>query len=327
MKRFLTGIQSSGRIHLGNILGAIQPAIEHSKQTVESSFYFIANLHSMTTLRKGEDIRQNTLVVAAAWLACGLNTQKDVFYRQSHVPEVCELAWVLNCFTPYSMLANAHSFKDKSENLAFVNAGLFTYPVLMAADILLYDATHVPVGKDQKQHIEITRDIAQSFNHQMGETFVIPEAVIQESVMTIPGIDGRKMSKSYNNFIDLFVEDKVLQKTVMSIKTDSTPLEAPKNPDTCTVVALYSLVATPEETETLKTLYLNGNFGYGTAKQMLYEKLISVFAKERAFFKELIQDEARLERELQMGEERAREVASTVLNRVRKVMGTTRFHL
>ena len=242
MARILTGIQSSGRPHLGNILGAIQPAINLSKDPGNESLFFIADMHSLTTVKDGETRKNNTYAIAAAWLACGFDTEKNLFYRQSRVPEVCELTWYLNCFTPYPMLTNAHSFKDKSDRLADVNAGIFVYPVLMAADIILYDANYVPVGKDQKQHLEMTRDIASSFNHQFGETFVIPEPIINEDVMIIPGTDGQKMSKSYDNIIDIFQPDKQLKKQIMSIVTDSTPLEEPKNPDTCTVFALYKMV-------------------------------------------------------------------------------------
>ncbi|MDP4679148.1 MAG: tryptophan--tRNA ligase, partial [Cyclobacteriaceae bacterium] len=235
MARILTGIQSSGRPHLGNILGAIQPAIQLAKEQDDESLLFIADLHSFTTIKDPLLRKENTKAVAAAWLAFGLDTSKTIFYRQSMVPEVCELNWYLNCITPFPMLANAHSFKDKSNRLADVNAGLFTYPVLMASDIVLYDANIVPVGKDQKQHLEMARDIARRFNDQFGETFIIPEARIDDNLMTIPGTDGQKMSKSYGNIIDLFLPEKELKKNVMGIITDSTPLEEPKDPDTCNV--------------------------------------------------------------------------------------------
>ncbi|MFM7859697.1 MAG: tryptophan--tRNA ligase, partial [Flammeovirgaceae bacterium] len=208
MSRILTGIQSSGRPHLGNLLGAIIPAIKLSQQSGNESFFFIADLHSLTTIKDARQRIENVNAVAAAWLAFGFDTEKNLLYRQSRIPEVCELAWYLSCFTPFPMLANAHSFKDKSERLADVNAGLFTYPVLMTADIILYDAHFVPVGKDQRQHLEMARDIATSFNNLYGETFVVPEALIEESVMTIPGTDGQKMSKSYGNIIDIFLPDK-----------------------------------------------------------------------------------------------------------------------
>lgn len=321
MARILTGIQSSGKPHLGNILGAIQPALKLSKTSNEPSFFFIADLHTLTSSRDAKKNQENTLYVAMAWLACGLDTQKDVFYLQSDVPEVCELAWILGCFTPYPMLANAHSFKDKSENLSMVNAGLFTYPVLMAADILMYDANIVPVGKDQKQHLEITRDIASTFNHQLGETFVLPEPYIQEEIMTIPGTDGRKMSKSYNNYINIFDDEKSLKKTIMSIITDSTPLEQPKNPDTCNVFAIYKLIATPEQTQELRNKYLAGNLGYGHAKNMLYELILETFKKEREKYQYLEKNLDYVNSELIKGAEKAREVGLKVLKRVREKLG------
>jgi len=320
-KRILTGIQSSGVPHLGNILGAILPAIRLSQQADNESYYFIADLHSLTTLKDAETRRNNTASVAAAWLAFGLDTQKNTLYRQSRVPEVCELTWTLSCFTPFPMLANAHSFKDKSDRLADVNAGLFTYPVLMAADILLYDTHLVPVGKDQMQHLEITRDIAEKFNSVYGETFVVPETSVDENVMIVPGTDGSKMSKSYNNFIDVFLPEKELLKQVKTIITDSTPLEEPKNPDTCNVYKLYELVGTTEQTQNLRSKYLAGNFGYGHAKQALFELLMERFKKEREQFSYLMQHQDVLESELQKGEARAREYAQMVLERVRSKAG------
>lgn len=322
MARILTGIQSSGRPHLGNLLGAILPAIEMSKNSANESFFFIADFHSLTTIKNAQERIQNTQAIAAAWLAFGFDTEKNYFYRQSRIPEVCELTWYLNCFTPYPMLANAHSFKDKSENLADVNAGLFDYPVLMAADILLYDAEFVPVGKDQQQHLEITRDIAQKVNfHYQKEIFVIPEAQINESVMTIPGTDGRKMSKSYNNYIDIFLPSKELKKQIAKIVTDATPLEEPKNPDTCNVFKIYSLLASPSEIEQMRQNYLKGGYGYGHAKQALQELIETKFQAERERFNEFIQNPELLEKTLQKGEAKAREVAHQTLQRVRKVMG------
>ena len=270
MARILTGIQSSGRPHLGNLLGAIIPAIELSKKEENDSLFFIADMHSLTSLKDAATRVDNVNATAAAWLAFGFDTSKNLFYRQSRVPEVCELTWYLNCFAPFPMLANAHSFKDKADSLADVNAGLFTYPVLMASDIILYDADIVPVGKDQKQHLEITRDLANTFNHQYGETFVIPEARIDNTVMTIPGTDGQKMSKSYGNTIDIFLPDKKLRKRVMSIVTDSTPLEEPKNPDTCHVFAIYQLLASDDQIAQMRKNYEGGNYGYGHAKQELF---------------------------------------------------------
>jgi len=321
MARILTGIQSSGRPHLGNLLGAIIPAIELSKQVGNESLFFIADLHSLITIKDVETRIKNTQAIAAAWLAFGFDVDKNYFYRQSRIPEVCELTWYLNCFTPFPMLANAHSFKDKSDRLSDVNAGLFTYPVLMAADILLYDANFVPVGKDQRQHLEMARDIANTFNQQYGETFVVPEAKIEESVMTIPGTDGQKMSKSYGNIIDIFLPEKQLRKQVMSIVTDSTPMEAPKNPDTDNVFALYKLIASPEQSEEMKKKYLAGNFGYGHAKQELYELIITRYNKEREIYNHYITNIDELENKLQQGEDKARTIAHGVLHRVRKTIG------
>ncbi|MFT4033250.1 MAG: tryptophan--tRNA ligase [Siphonobacter sp.] len=321
MARILTGIQSSGRPHLGNILGAILPAIELSKDPSNESFFFIADLHSLTSLKDGALRREYTYAIAAAWLACGFDTEKNVFWRQSRVPEHTELNWYLNCFTPYPMLANAHSFKDKAENLSDVNAGLFVYPVLQAADIMLYDANLVPVGKDQRQHLEMSRDIGASFNSKYGDILVLPEARISENVMTIPGTDGRKMSKSYNNYINIFETDKELRKSVMSIVTDSTPLEAPKNPETDTTFTLYALLATPEETEQMRQNYWGGNYGYGHAKQALYELLLKRFATERERFTYYMNNLPELEKELQQGEEKARAIAGQTIKRVRDVLG------
>lgn len=321
MARILTGIQSSGRPHLGNLLGAIIPAIKLSQQPGNESFFFIADLHSLTSIKDAAQRVANVNAVAAAWLAFGFDVEKNLLYRQSRIPEVCELTWYLNCITPFPMLANAHSFKDKSDRLADVNAGLFTYPVLMTADIILYDANYVPVGKDQRQHLEMARDIANTFNILYGETFVLPEARIAEEVMTIPGTDGQKMSKSYGNIIDIFLPDKELRKQIMTIVTDSTPLEAPKNPDTDNVFSIYKLIATPEETEALKQKYLAGNFGYGHAKQELYELIVRKYAKEREAFDHYMNNLDDLEKKLSRGEEKARAIARNLLEKVRKKLG------
>lgn len=321
MARILTGIQSSGRPHLGNLLGAIIPAIKLSQQPGNESFFFIADLHSLTTIKDAQTRINNVNAVAAAWLAFGFDTEKNLLYRQSRIGEVCELTWYLNCMTPFPMLANAHSFKDKSEKLSDVNAGLFTYPVLMTADIILYNANVVPVGKDQKQHLEMARDMASAFNNQYGETFVVPEAKIEESVMTIPGTDGQKMSKSYGNIIDIFLPEKELRKQVMSIVTDSTPMEAPKNPDTDNVFAIYSLVATAEQTAALRAKYLAGNFGYGHAKQELFELLLNNYAKEREAFNFYMSNLPALNEKLAQGEAKARVIAQEVLARVRQKLG------
>ncbi|MFM9840766.1 MAG: tryptophan--tRNA ligase [Cyclobacteriaceae bacterium] len=321
MSRILTGIQSSGRPHLGNLLGAIIPAIKLSKLPGNESFFFIADLHSLTTIKDAQQRIDNVNAVAAAWLAFGFDLEKNLLYRQSCIPDVCELAWYLSCHTPFPMLANAHSFKDKSDRLADVNAGLFTYPVLMTADIILYDAHFVPVGKDQKQHLEMARDIASSFNTLYGETFVVPEAKIEENVMTVPGTDGQKMSKSYGNTIDIFLPDKELKKQIGLIITDSTPLEAPKNPDTDNVFAIYKLVATSEETEALRQKYLAGNFGYGHAKQALFELIVSKYAKEREAFTFYMSNLPELEKKLQQSEAKATVIAREVIGKVRKKLG------
>jgi tryptophanyl-tRNA synthetase len=321
MARILTGIQATGRPHMGNLLGAIIPAITLSENAANESMYFIADLHSLTTIRSAEEMRMNTYAVAAAWLACGFDTEKHIFYRQSDVPNVTELTWYLSCFTPFPMLANAHSFKDKSNRLADVNAGLFTYPVLMAADIILYDANYVPVGKDQIQHLEITRDIASAFNRTYGETFVIPEAKVDEAVKTIPGTNGEKMSKSYGNIIDIFVPEKELRKTVMSIVTDSKALEDPKDPETDTTFSLYKLLASPEETEAMRQNYRAGNYGYGHAKQALYEIILQKYANEREKFNYYMANLDEIDRKLAQGAEKARAIGKPVLDRVREKLG------
>ena len=321
MARILTGIQSSGKPHLGNLLGAIIPGIELSKNAQNDSFFFIADLHSLTAIKDPQTRIDNTNAVAAAWLAFGFDTDKNTFYRQSKVPVVCELAWYMNCFTPFPMLANAHSFKDKSDRLADVNAGLFTYPVLMACDILIYDANIVPVGKDQRQHLEITRDIASAFNHQFGETFVIPEAQIDDEVMTVPGIDGQKMSKSYGNIIDIFQPDKKLRKNIMQIVTDSTPIEKPKNPDTDNVFAIYSLLASKEQIAEMRTNYLAGGYGYGHAKQALYELIVEKYAKEREVYDYYMNNLDELNHKLEKGEKKASLIAESVMERVRERVG------
>jgi tryptophanyl-tRNA synthetase len=321
MSRILTGIQSTGRPHLGNLLGAILPAIELSKNPVNDSLYFIADLHSLTTVRDPALLRQNTYAVAAAWLACGFDTEKNLFYRQSDVPQVTELTWYLSCFTPYPMLANAHSFKDKSDRLSDVNAGLFTYPVLMAADILLYDAEVVPVGKDQVQHLEIARDIAAAFNNRYGETLVLPRPRVDEQVMIVPGIDGQKMSKSYGNIIDIFVPEKELLKTVRSIISDSTPLEAPKDHTKDVTFKLYSLLATPAETADLRQRYEAGGFGYGHAKGALYELILQRFAEERRLFNYYMDNLPELDAKLAEGARKAQAYGAGVLAKVREKVG------
>lgn len=321
MARILTGIQSSGRPHLGNLLGAIIPAIELSRVPGNESFFFIADLHSMTTIKDPVVRESNVRAVAAAWLAFGFDIDKNLLYRQSRIPEVCELTWYLSCMAPYPMLANAHSFKEKADRLSDVNAGIFVYPVLMTADIIMYSANFVPVGKDQRQHLEIARDITNAFNNQYGDTFVVPEAKISEEVMTIPGTDGQKMSKSYNNIIDIFLPEKELKKQVNSIVTDSTPMESPKDPSKDNVFAIYKLVASPEETEALRQKYLAGNFGYGHAKNELLRVLVEKYAKQREVFNYYMSNPAELDRKLEVGEEKARVIARQMIAEVRRKTG------
>ncbi len=323
MSKILTGIQSTGTPHLGNLLGAIIPAIELSENPKNESFLFIADLHSITQIKNGEELRQNTYSTAAVWLACGLDVDKVVFYRQSDVPQTAELSWYLSCFFPFQRLTLAHSFKDKADRLEDVNAGLFSYPMLMAADILLYDANFVPVGKDQMQHIEITRDVGSRFNHQMGETFVIPEGKVQEESMLVPGTDGHKMSKSRGNIINIFLDDKALRKQIMSIETDSTPLEEPKNPDSCKIFAIYKLVANETQIAEMKIKYANANkdFGYGHAKQLLFELLLSNFKTEREKYNYYMSNLDEVDSLLEQGAKKASVVANTVLQRVRIKLG------
>lgn len=320
--RVLTGIQSTGVPHLGNLLGAILPAIEMSRTGGNDAFLFIADLHAFTKVRDAQLLRDNIRAVAAAWLACGLDPEGTTFYRQSDVPEVAELTWYLSCLTPCPMLANAHSFKDAQAKSTIPNAGVFNYPVLMAADILLYDADVVPVGKDQKQHLEITRDIANAFNRAYGEdTFVLPEARIDAQLMTIPGTDGRKMSKSYNNTLNVFLPEKELKKQVMGIVTDSKALEEPKDPDTDNVFQLFKLVAPAGDVELMRGKYRSGGYGYGHAKKELLDVLLTRFAKERATFQALINDQQELDRQLAIGAAKARAVAARTLKRVRDRAG------
>ncbi|CAI9682839.1 tryptophan--tRNA ligase [Elizabethkingia anophelis] len=319
--RILTGIQATGTPHLGNLLGAIIPAIELAKKPENDSLFFIANLHTLTQIKDAAQLRQNTYEIAAAWLACGLDTEKTIFYRQSDIPETCELTWYLDCFFPFQRLTLAHSFKDKADRLQDVNAGLFNYPILMAADILLYDAEVVPVGKDQLQHLEITRDVAEKFNRQMGEVFVLPGAEIQENTKYVPGTDGHKMSKSRGNIINIFLPEKELKKQVMSIETDSKSLEEPKDPETDKTFTIYALIATPEQTEALRQKYLAGNFGYGQAKTELLNLILERFAKERELFSYYMSNLNELEEKLQQGAEKARVIARATLDKTRKVLG------
>ncbi len=321
MARVLTGIQSTGTPHLGNLLGAILPAIEMAKDQQNDSFLFIANLHTLTQIKDAELMRENTYSTAAVWLACGLNPEKTTFYRQSDVAEVTELMWHLLCFFPYQRLTLAHSFKDKADYLSDVNAGLFTYPILMAADILLYDAEIVPVGKDQKQHLEISRDVADKFNLKMGETFVLPDVKINEATQIVPGTDGEKMSKSRNNTINIFLPEKQLKKQVMSIVTDSKGLEEPKDPDTCHIFRLYELLASPSEIETMRANYLGGNYGYGHAKNSLLELILTKFSTQREKYDALMADKSQIDKALEIGASKARLIARETLKRVRSKVG------
>ena len=321
MARILTGIQSTGTPHLGNLLGAIIPAIKLSEEKENESLFFIADLHSFTTIRDAETLRNNTYATAAAWLAFGFDTDKNLFYRQSDVTQVTELTWYLNCFAPFQRLQLAHSFKDRQDRLSEVNSGIFTYPVLMAADILLYDAEIVPVGKDQMQHLEITRDIASRFNHKYPNSFVLPETKVDERVMIVPGTDGQKMSKSYDNFIDIFLTDKKLRKQIMGIKTDSTAIEDPKVAEDCNVFKLFTLLASEEESAIIKVKYEEGNFGYGHAKQELFELICEKYKTERQKFNDLMENKNIIDTELAKGAQKARVLANEVLYRVRENIG------
>jgi tryptophanyl-tRNA synthetase len=321
MARILTGIQSTGIPHLGNILGAIKPAIEMAEDPANDSFLFIADLHSLTQIKDGTLLRSNTYATAAAWLACGLDTDKTVFYRQSDVPQTTELTWYLSCFFPYSRLTLAHSFKDKADRLGDVNGGLFTYPMLMAADILLYDVNYVPVGKDQEQHIEFTRDVAAKFNHQMGETFVMPEASFHEETKLVPGTDGHKMSKSRGNIINIFLPEKKLKKQINSIVTDSKELDEPKDPDSCNAFRIYALLADKDQIKKMRDNYVNGGWGYGHTKKAIFELILEKFSKERERFDYYMDHKNELDAVLSKGAEKASLVANKVLERVRKHAG------
>ncbi|HMP01548.1 MAG TPA: tryptophan--tRNA ligase [Gemmatales bacterium] len=318
-RRILSGVQPSGKLHLGNYFGAIQQHI--ALQDEGDCFYFIADYHALTSLRDPAQVRANVLDVALDYLALGLDPRRATFFRQSDVPEVTELAWILACVTGMGLLEKGHSYKDKLARGLVPSVGLFTYPVLMAADILIYRSHLVPVGQDQVQHIEMTRDMAGSLHAQYGVTiFPLPEYRLDRAAV-VPGIDGKKMSKSYGNTIDIFAEGKPLKKTVMSIVTDSTPLEAPKDPENCNVFKLYQLMATPAEQEELAARYRAGNFGYGTAKTLLLEKIDTRFAPARARRKELAADLSAVERVLAEGAARARKEAQATLELVRRTVG------
>lgn len=321
MSRILTGVQSTGTPHLGNLLGAILPAVEMANNPENEAFLFIADMHSLTQIKDGNVLRENTYSTAATWLACGLDIHKTVFYRQSDIPQTAELTWYLSCYFPYQRLTLAHSFKDKSDRLGDVNAGLFTYPMLMAADILLYDAEIVPVGKDQLQHLEITRDVASRINNVIGDTLVLPKAKIQEHTKLVPGTDGEKMSKSRNNTINIFLTDKKLRKQIMGIKTDSLALEDPKNPDTDNVFALYKLIANEDQIEKMRANYLGGNYGYGHAKQALYELILEKFATVRERYHHFMENKHEIDEALNIGASKAKITADLVLKRLRSKIG------
>ncbi|MCH3881533.1 MULTISPECIES: tryptophan--tRNA ligase [Tenacibaculum] len=321
MARILTGVQSTGTPHLGNLLGAILPAIKMANESSDQSFLFIANLHTLTQIKDGDVLRENTYSTAAAWLACGLDINKTVFYRQSDIPEVTELTWYLSCFFPYQRLTLAHSFKDKADRLQDVNAGLFSYPMLMAADILLYDAEIIPVGKDQLQHIEMARDVAGRLNNIVGETLILPQGKIEENVMLVPGTNGGKMSKSANNTINIFLSDKKLRKQIMGIQTDSLALEDPKNPDTDNVFALYKLLASEAQIAEMRVKYEAGNYGYGHAKQELYELIVDKFAIVRERYNHFMENRNEIDEALAVGAKKARVVAQDVLQRTRAKLG------
>ncbi|MDO6811522.1 tryptophan--tRNA ligase [Tenacibaculum soleae] len=321
MSRILTGVQSTGTPHLGNLLGAILPAIEMANDTKNESFIFIADMHSLTQIKDGNELRENTYSVAATWLACGIDINKTVFYRQSDIPQVAELSWYLSCYFPYQRLTLAHGFKDKADRLADVNSGLFTYPMLMAADILLYDAEIVPVGKDQLQHLEMARDVASRLNNIVGETLVLPQGKTNENTKLVPGTDGEKMSKSRNNFINIFLADKKLRKQIMGIQTDSKALEDPKDPDTDNVFAIYKLLASDTQIAEMRANYEGGNYGYGHAKQALYELIIENFKEVRAKYAHYMENKHEIDEALAIGAEKAKKVAQDVLSRTRAKIG------
>ena len=321
MARILTGVQSTGTPHLGNILGAIIPAIEMSNDPENESYLFIADMHSLTQIKDANTLRQNTYATAATWLAFGLNIEKTLFYKQSSVPQVTELSWYLSCFFPFSRLELAHSFKDKSDRLEDINGGLFIYPMLMAADILLYDADIIPVGKDQLQHIEMTRDVASRVHAKVGDVFVIPEAKIQKDNMLIPGIDGQKMSKSKGNVIDIFQTDKALRKQIMSIQTDSTSLEAPKEWSSCNSFAIYKLLASDYQIAEMKRNYEAGGYGYGHAKQALFELICEQFSEQRKLYAYYMDNLEEIDQALEIGAKKAAKVANGVLDRIRGKIG------
>jgi len=321
LKRILTGIQSTGTPHLGNILGAIIPAINFSKQNNIETFLFIADFHSLTQIKDAHIMKENTLHTAAAWLAFGLNPEKTIFYRQSDVPQVTELAWYLSCFYPFSRLSLAHSFKDKKDRLDDINSGLFNYPILMAADILLYDAEIIPVGKDQLQHIEITRNIANRFHTLFGRTFIIPKDYLTENTKLITGTDGKKMSKSKNNIINVFADEKILKKQINSITTSSNKIEEPKDWKNCNLFNIYKHIASENDSKKMKQLYEKGGIGFGNIKKELIGLILEKFSDERKQFNYYVSNIAEVEKILSKGSLKAQTTANKVLGRVRKKLG------
>ena len=322
MARILTGVQSTGRPHLGNILGAILPAVELANKVENDSFLFIADLHSLTQIKDSKILNENSFQVAATWLACGLNPDLTTIYRQSDVPQCTELAWYLNCYYPYQRLKLAHSFKDKSDRLEDVNAGLFSYPMLMAADILLYDADFVPVGKDQLQHLEMTRDVAARINNKYGDVFILPKEIVEKNNQLIPGTDGEKMSKSRNNTIDIFESEKTIKNIInKNIITDNTPLEDSKDPNNSTVYQLFKLLASKERSDKMADNLLAGGYGWGHAKKELLEEILHTFSKQREKFTHYINHPDEVEEILQKGAFKAQKVAKKTLYRVRKNLG------
>lgn len=317
--RVLSGIQPSGNLHLGNYFAMMKPMIEAQRDSL--LFCFIVNYHALTSVQEGKTLRQGTLDAAADFLTLGMDPEQSIFWVQSDVPEVTELTWILSCVTSMGLLERCHSYKDKVAHGLIPSHGLFAYPVLMAADILLYQARIIPVGKDQKQHVEVTRDIAERFNYLFGETFVLPEPRIDPDVAVVPGLDGQKMSKSYGNTIEIFAEENALRKKVMSIVTDSTPVEEPKDPEKCTVFALYRLFATPGELQTLEDQYRRGGLGYAAAKELLFEKINSYFKPFREKRKDMAGDRELLEKILQHGADKARYFAGKTMRKVRRKTG------
>ena len=318
-KRVLTGIQPSGTLHIGNYFGTMRQSI--AAQSENECMYFIANYHAMTSEPEAAALRERTHQVAVDFMACGLDPEKTIFWRQSDVPEVQTLAWILSCLCPLGLLERCHSYKDKVAHGLEANHGLLAYPVLMAADILLYDIDYVPVGKDQKQHLEVTRDLAIRFNNRYGNILTIPDAIIQPDVAVIPGLDGQKMSKSYNNTIEIFGEGKPIRSKFMKIKTDSTPMEEPKDPDKCTIFMLYKLMASQAEIEDLRAKYTAGGMGYGYAKELLYNKYLEYFAEAREKRRELMEKPEMVEEILREGARKASKIAVANLEKIKAAVG------